>query len=124
MAEAFDVADFFRGDGYALFLLASEAADVQVVQQAASFAAYPDDDVLVDAHGADHRAVDASEDEGEQQYAGDDEDVEEGCASDDPEHRGQELQLGHPSEPVLSDSEEKERDTDEENGRERDSDFA
>ena len=70
------------------------------------------------------RTCRSSEDEGEQQYAGDDEDVEEGCASYDPEHRGQELQLGHPSEPVLSYSEEKERDADEENGRERDSDCA
>lgn len=78
--------------------------------------AHPQDDVLPDAERADDGTIDSATDE-RQQHQRDDHRHVEGKAG------GKELEFCHPAPPLLSYTDEKERDADKEDGSERDSDF-
>ena len=84
-----------------------------------ALAAQPGNDVLVDAHRADDRAVDTAENEGEEDQQYDNADI-------DGEYGRQELELGHPAEPLRQfpgDPQEEEGNGDEENGCQDDTGF-
>lgn len=78
--------------------------------------AHPQDDVLPDAKRTNDGTIDSATDE-RQQHQRDDHRHVEGKAG------GKELKFCHPAPPLLSYTDEKERDADKEDGSERDSEF-
>ena len=94
-----------------------QAMDVDVIYQLVKHTAQPDDDVLEDTHRADHRAVDAPEEQTGQQDDGDHDEIQR-------QRRRQELEFGHPSPPVVADAHEQQRNPHQEQGRQGNAEFS
>ena len=94
-----------------------QLAGLGILQAFPAGAADPQDEVLEYAHRADDGAVDAAEDEGEQQDTRDHGEIEG-------QGRGEELEFGHPSPPVLADAQQQQGDPHEEDGCQGNADFS